>query len=49
LSDDIEAIHVGQSKVEDDEISRVPADHVESGVCIGGGGDGIALALQARM
>ena len=31
LSDDIEAIHVRQSKVEDDEISGMPCDHVESG------------------
>jgi hypothetical protein len=49
LSDDIEAIHVGQSKVEDDEIGRMLADHVERGVRIGGGGDDIALALQARV
>jgi hypothetical protein len=43
LSDDVEAIHVGQAKVEDDKIGRVPADHVESGVRVGGCGDDIAL------
>jgi len=49
LSDDIEAIHVGQPEVEDDEIGRMLADHVERGARVQGGSDGIALALQARM
>src|ERR1019366_877557 len=48
LSDNIEAIHVGQAEIKDDEIGGVFADHVERGAGAGGGRDDIALALQAR-
>src|SRR5664279_3827913 len=48
LTDDIEAIHVGQTEVEDYEIGGVSFDHVERGAGVRCVLDDIALALQAR-
>src|ERR1700730_2668780 len=49
LTHDIEAIYVGQAKVEDDEIGGFLANHVERGARVGGGRDDVALAFQARV
>jgi len=48
LLDDIEAIRVGQTEVEDDKVSGAFADHVERSARIARGRDDIALAPQAR-
>jgi hypothetical protein len=48
LSDDIEAIHVGQTKIEDDKIGGISMNQVDRSARVGGGGDDIALTFQAR-
>jgi hypothetical protein len=48
LSHDIETIHVGQTKIEDDKICGFSTNKVERRAPVGGGCDGIAPAFQAR-